>query len=111
MMKRKIILGVIALALLTPLGLLARGSTWGEWRVSEVKSLVGYVPEGMRSMASLWSAPLRDYAVPGWQTGSGSVLGYIFSSLVGVALILLIFKAFSYFSDDDSGGDGSHDNP
>lgn len=109
-MKRKIIFGTIALALLTPLGLIARGSTWGEWRSSEIKALVGYVPDGMRSLASLWAAPLRDYAVPGWQSGPASALGYIFSSLVGVVIILLIFKAVSYFSGDDAAGEGRNDN-
>ncbi len=109
-MKKKIIFGILALALLTPLGLIARGSAWGEWRVGEIKALVGYAPDGMRSLASLWSAPFRGYAVPGWQTGPGSAIGYIFSSLVGVALIFLIFKAIFYFSGDDSGGEGRHDN-
>ncbi len=82
--KLWIVLGV--LALLTPLGLLAPGSAWGEWGSDEVKSMLGYVPAGMAKFSELWRAPLPDYAVP----GLGDTEGYILSAVVGIALIAVV---------------------
>src|SRR4029077_5806796 len=46
------------LAILTPLGILATGSAWGEWSVEEFVQ----APAGMQSLAHLWSAPFAKYA-------------------------------------------------
>ena len=46
---------IVALICLTPLGLLATGTAWGEWGADEIKDVVsggnalGYVPEGMKN--------------------------------------------------------------
>lgn len=49
--------------LLTPLGLLAPGSAWGEWGLDEIKSMIGYVPEGMSRFSEVIIAILPDYSI------------------------------------------------
>lgn len=71
-----------SLLLLTPLGILAVGSAWGEWSPEQVGS-----PRGMMRLYSLWSAPLPGYA-PGFTTNAS--LAYLVSAVVGVILILLV---------------------
>ena len=58
-------IGLVALIILAPLGLLAVGETFGEWGPEEVKEKLGFVPPGLEQLSSLWSAPLPDYALPG----------------------------------------------
>jgi tetrahydromethanopterin S-methyltransferase subunit C len=80
---RMMIIGLLLLIVLTPLGLLATGETFGEWGLEELKEKIGYTPVGMERLSSLWSAPMPDYALPG--TG-GPVLGYVVSAIVGAAI-------------------------
>ncbi|MDD5505674.1 MAG: PDGLE domain-containing protein [Candidatus Omnitrophica bacterium] len=76
---------------LSPLGLLLpehfkAGSAWGEWGADEMRDLVGYIPEGLEKLSSLWSAPIPDYAFRGWE-GKPLVslsLAYIFSAVIGI---------------------------
>jgi cobalt/nickel transport protein len=86
---RKAIVVLAILILLTPLGLLAPGTAWGEWDISEWN-----VSESWKSvaekMANIWSAPLPDYNLPGWEEGALPYLGYIISAIIGVVLIVLI---------------------
>lgn len=80
--------GLAVIVLLTPLGLLAPGGAWGEWGAEEVEQLVGFVPSGMGSLISFWSAPIPDYAIPGLEDSFASQsLGYILSAAVGVGLV------------------------
>ncbi len=87
--KLWIFIGV--LIVLSPLGLLLpahfkAGSAWGEWGVDEIQKLVGYVPKGLEKLASLWSAPLPDYAFKGWEHKPLADLSlvYIFSAILGI---------------------------
>lgn len=77
-----------ALIVLTPLGLLAEGTAWGEWGTDEIAAQgAGYTPAGMLQGFD-WSALLPDYSVaglPGW-------FGYILSAVIGVSLIIIMFK-------------------
>ncbi|MEW5721255.1 MAG: cobalt transporter CbiM, partial [Chloroflexota bacterium] len=58
-------LGLLALLALTPIGLLAPGTAWGEWGRDELEQLgLGYIPAGFDQWSSLWSAPLPDYDLP-----------------------------------------------
>jgi cobalt/nickel transport system permease protein len=74
---------LVILAFATPLGLLAAGTAWAEWGADELKGMLGYVPQGLERMSDLWHAPLRDYSIP----GTGDIVGYIISALVGIAVI------------------------
>jgi len=94
-------LGIIILAALTPLGLLATGSAWGEWSAEQVGKQVGFIPKGMRALETLWHSPLPGYALPGAGGRLFNVGGYILSAAIGIGLILIIFKFLAISLPDD----------
>jgi len=103
-------LGVIVV--LTPLGLLAPGGAWAEWGPDEVEQLVGSVPAGMKSLMSLWPAPLPDYTIPGLEGSfSGQSLAYILSAAIGVGLIALVWWGASRVLGRRGIGERSIDHP
>lgn len=78
--------GVIIL--LTPLGLLASGTAFGEWGTDEIKASLGYIPKGLASIADKWNALMPDYSLPSLGSGhAGAIGGYILSAVVGILLI------------------------
>ncbi len=89
-------IGIVALIILSPLGLILpehfkAGSAWGEWGADEMQKLVGYIPKGLVKLASLWNAPIPDYAFKGWEEKGLSRLSfaYIISAVVGVIITVL----------------------
>ena len=56
---KKIILALAALILLTPLGLITQNPAWGEWGEEELMSMIGFVPQGIKS-GGLFEAPFAD---------------------------------------------------
>ena len=89
---------MILLILLTPLGLLASGTAFGEWGPDELKQTLGYVPAGVEAGESSWSALFPDYSVPGLGDDFlHSSAGYIFSAVVGSALIYVSVVVISKF--------------
>jgi len=83
---RNLAIGLLILVILTPLGLLATGSTFGEWSNKEVKEKIGFVPSGLEHLSSLWGAPLPDYALPGEGEQHSAVAIYVLSAVIGVAV-------------------------
>jgi len=89
---------IAALILLTPLGLLATGTAWGEWGADEIKGVVsngsalGFIPEGMKNGIRFESI-MPDYSV----SGIPEAVGYILSAVAGVAILLILFKIISSF--------------
>lgn len=80
--------------LLTPLGLLATGSAWGEWDEETLHKLVGYVPAGIARFGEGLLKPfLPDYTLPGREGRGWEVLGYILSAIVGTTITALIARA------------------
>jgi cobalt/nickel transport system permease protein len=80
--------GLGVLALLTPLGLLASGTAWGEWGAEKLRDLgLGFVPAGLERLGTIWNAPIPDYAVP----FLGPRVGYVVSAVLGIALIVGVF--------------------
>lgn len=94
--------GLAALVVLSPLGLLASGTAWGEWGAEDFTSAEGRaaiasasggvappdsLPGGFAGLADLWRAPLPDYAPAFLQN---ETLGYVLSATVGVALVLVL---------------------
>ncbi len=77
----------------TPLGLLAAGTAWGEWsseeisKVTENGTILGYTPAGIKNGWSL-SALISDYSL----TGVNEKIAYILSAIIGVSLLIIIFK-------------------
>lgn len=97
--KSRPIYGLIAaLVCLTPLGLLAAGTAWGEWGADEIKNVLtggsplGYVPEGMKNGFSFKSI-MPDYTI----SGLPDFAGYILSAAAGAAILIIIFKIIGSF--------------
>ena len=93
----KLWLGMAVLVLISPLGLILpehfkAGSDWGEWGADEMQKLVGYIPQGLEKLSTLWNAPMPDYAFKGWEEKGLSQLGfaYIISAIVGIGIIMLV---------------------
>lgn len=95
--KMKPIYGlIIALIALSPIGLLAAGTAWGEWGTDEISSVItggkalGYIPKGMKNGFNL-SALMPDYSVKGLP----DYFGYILSAVAGVAILLIVFRVLA----------------
>jgi cobalt/nickel transport system permease protein len=78
---------VAALIALTPLGLVATGTAWGEWGSDELRDQLGYVPEGFSRLGEWYTGLLPDYALPGGGEGGWAVVVYVASALLGVAAL------------------------
>lgn len=88
---------VAALLILAPLGLLAPGTAWGEWSREELAGLgLGYIPAGFDRFSGIWSAPLSGYDLP---LLNNPAVGYIFSGVLGVALLLGVLFALGRLVD------------
>jgi len=87
---------IFALICLSPLGLLATGTAWGEWGLDEIKNVIiggkslGFIPEGMKNGFS-FNALFPDYSMKGMP----DAIGYILSALAGAAILIIIFKIIS----------------
>ena len=100
--KIKAIYGLlVGLILLTPLGLLATGTAWGEWGTDEINGVIskgkalGFTPKGMENGID-FKTLMPDYAV----AGMPDVLAYILSAVGGVALLLILFKIIGSLKKD-----------
>lgn len=96
-------IGLTALMILTPLGLLAAGTAWGEWSAqdfsdpaareqiaaaSQSAPAPSHPPQGLERLSTIWTAPLPDYA-PAFLTSPA--LGYVLSAMFGSGLIIGAF--------------------
>jgi cobalt/nickel transport system permease protein len=79
----KLWLGLAILLILTPLGILAVGSAWGEWSAKDFQN----PPRGLQQLSSLWTAPLPGYAPSFIPSAS---FGYLVSAMLGVGFIVLL---------------------
>jgi cobalt/nickel transport system permease protein len=88
----KLWIGLAALLIATPLGILATGSAWGEWSPSEVAGQLhtATAPRGLSELSNFWTAPLSRYAPTFIRNES---FGYLVSAMVGVGLIILFCLA------------------
>jgi cobalt/nickel transport system permease protein len=88
---------LIALIALTPIGLLAPGTAWGEWSREELQRLgLGYIPAGFDRWSNLWGAPLPGYDFP---ILNNSTVGYLLSAALGVALVVGAISALPWLLD------------
>lgn len=99
----------LALALiLTPLGVLAVGSGWGEWSARDLSdstarsqiaaasryhALPDKVPAGLQHLSSLWKAP-----VPGYEPAfiRSRYFRYFVSAAIGTGLVILLTLLMTY---------------
>ena len=97
-LKRRIPIFALIAALIAavPLGLLATGTAWGEWGSDEIADVVvngkalGYTPAGLEKGWSM-NVLMPDYALE----GINEVVAYILSAVIGVALLIILFKLLS----------------
>jgi cobalt/nickel transport system permease protein len=86
-------IGLAALVVIVPVGLLAPGTAWGEWGAEELTQLgLAFIPRGMEKLSSLWAAPLPDYDLP--SLGNAS-LAYILSAVVGILVVVIVVWLFT----------------
>ncbi|NLJ31681.1 MAG: cobalt transporter CbiM [Clostridiales bacterium] len=101
---RSLLLPVVVLAVLTPLGLLAAGTAWGEWSAEEIKEQLGFIPQGFAGISDWWHALLPDYSLPALGDGRlGSAAGYLLSAGVGVILIAALILLTSRITAKGTG--------
>lgn len=97
------LVGLLALLLLlTPLGILAGGTAWGEWAPqdfskadtrAQIATASGehqapsIAPAGLTRLAQLWQAPMPDYAP---RFLKSAPLGYLLSACFGSGLLLAL---------------------
>ncbi len=101
--QKKLWLGLLVMALLTPLGILLSQrfnaeSAWGEWGVDKLEKLIGFVPEGLKKLTDLWKAPIRDYNLGGVAASKIlQVISYMTSGFLGIGVCVLIVFIISRF--------------
>jgi hypothetical protein len=99
--EKKLWIGLVVMALLSPLGIILpekfnAGDAWGEWSIDTLEKMIGYVPEGLKKAADIWSAPIQDYNIGGDNALlSAKVISYIVSAIIGIVLASVIIFIIS----------------
>lgn len=82
---------IILLVVVSPLGLIAGGTAWGEWRPDEIvqnsMAALDYIPAKMLTGFN-YHALLPDYTVGALPAAAG----YILSAAIGAAVLVILFK-------------------
>ena len=94
---RRLWLPIAVLMLLTPLGIIAAGTAWGEWSPAQLAQAASNAPSattstatppsGLERLSKLWTAPFPAYA-PGFIRSRS--FGYLLSAMFAVGLLLCI---------------------
>ena len=84
---KKIRYVLIALVVLSPLGLLAEGTAFGEWSADELAEMMNNVPAGIENGFS-FEALFSDYTIP----GTNIAVGYILSALTALLIFYILGK-------------------
>ncbi len=101
--QKKLWVGLLIMALLTPLGIylpqkFKSEDAWGEWGTDKLKELVGYVPEGLKKLSDLWKAPISDYNFGGENAPFiTQVISYITSAMLGIAVVAVVIYLIMKF--------------
>jgi cobalt uptake substrate-specific transmembrane region len=88
------------LTVLVPLGLLAEGTAWGEWGADEIAEVVsggqklGYTPNGLEN-GFQFNSLIPDYSLE--SVGIPEVAGYIISAVIGISVLVILFRIISSF--------------
>ena len=78
---------LIALVVLSPLGLLAEGTAFGEWSAEELAEMMNNVPAGIENGFS-FEALFSDYTIP----GTNIAVGYILSAITALLIFYILGK-------------------
>jgi cobalt/nickel transport protein len=101
--QKKLWIGLLIMALLTPLGILLpekfnAEEAWGEWGTDKLEKLLGYIPEGLKKLADLWKGPISDYNFGGENASMTiQVVSYIASGLLGIVACAFVVFVVSRF--------------
>lgn len=95
--SRKLSLLLLIFIPLTPLGLLASASAWGEWDPSELSKKIGYTPIGMTHGFS-YHALISNYAL----SGLPDIVSYILSAIIGVSIIVIFYRLLAGERENNS---------
>jgi len=99
--QKKLWIGLIVLAFLSPLGIILpekfkAEDAWGEWGVDTLQQLLGYVPTGLKKYAEIWQAPIPDYNFWGEGAAMGQqIIAYIISGILGILMTVTIVYLLS----------------
>jgi cobalt/nickel transport system permease protein len=109
---RPLWISLAALMILTPIGLLAAGTAWGEWKVADFndphkrqeivavsrnQAAPAGPPAGLARIASLWTAPMPAYAPPFLHSAA---FGYVMSAMIGCGVIITVFLFAGWIARD-----------
>jgi cobalt/nickel transport system permease protein len=112
---RPLWIALAILMVLTPLGILAAGSAWGEWSPAEFTNQSSrsqmaaasgsqlppaQAPVGLQHLASFWTAPMPRYAPPFLKS---ETFGYMLSAVSGTGLIILMVMAAGWVTSRRTG--------
>lgn len=104
---------------LTPIGIVAAGSAWGEWtpadfaneaarrqiaRASGSVEPPASAPHGLRLLADVWTSPMPRYSAPFLRSPA---FGYLLSAMTGSGLIILAWVLLSWLQRRARDGAGS----
>jgi len=101
--QKKLWIGLLIMALLTPLGILLpekfnTEGAWGEWGIHKLEKLLGFVPEGLKKLTDIWKAPIPGYNFGGeGASKTVQVVSYIVSGFLGIGVCILIVLIISRF--------------
>jgi len=102
---RRLWITVALLLVLTPLGVLAAGTAWGEWSARDFSRAAGRArieasslnqpapaaaPAGLQRLSTLWTAPIPSYAP---QFIKSRAFGYLLSAMFGVGCVVAVSLA------------------
>jgi cobalt/nickel transport system permease protein len=108
---RPLWIALSVLMILTPLGILAAGSAWGEWSPEDFSSHASRnriaavsgsnrpperAPAGLRRLGSFWTAPMPRYAPVFVKSAA---FGYLLSAMAGTGVIMLVFLIAGWISN------------
>lgn len=95
---KKVFIALLALAFLTPIGLLTQNPAFGEWSLEEIKKMLGFVPEGVKKYADIYKFDLFDgYTVKFIHNG---YVGYILSAIIGIVIIFVLFAILKFITSE-----------
>jgi cobalt/nickel transport system permease protein len=107
---KKLWVGLAILMILSPLGLMAAGTAWGEWAPEDFNDPAArqdiqagsidqappdQAPPGLERLSSVWTAPIPDYAPPFMHS---EAFGYVLSAVFGTGSIILAFFAIGWIA-------------
>jgi len=86
--------GIVILIVVSPLGLLAPGTAWGEWGTEQLKARgLDVVPSGLEKLSGLWGAPMAGYNLP---VLGNAKIGYALSAALGILVITFVVWLFTF---------------